>query len=174
MSNEDLLSPSSGEVNNLRRKEGSYLIGLSLSFCVRDIANGVVNIDDVEKIITGTRCDSAESWSYLLEQYGGTYWNGIEAKAEAILIVLLKNEKIFQPRTIGELPPNISKGIWVEDENSLAKNRNCSDCSIFEVLGCPLELQTQRYPEEYRQPLVLTFKSETTPYQLGCFYFQKK
>ena len=156
------------------------MIGLSLSFCIRDIVSGLVNIDNVEKIITGTKCRTPEDWEYLISEYKNSYWYELNSKNEFkhvtvdILTILLRDGKIYQPKLKGEIPPNISKGIWVENEESLAKERQCSDCSIFEVHACPLELQVQRYPEEYRQPLVPTFRPETTPYQLGCYYFSKK
>jgi len=141
--------------------------------CVRDIANGI-NLGDVKQIITDTKCSTPEDWTNLISQYKKVYWEGIEDLAAGILTILLRDGKIYQPRLYGEIPPNISRGIWVEDESSLALNRKCSDCSIFEVLGCPLEQEVQRYPELYRNPLVPTVRPETTPYQLGCYYFKKK
>lgn len=150
------------------------MIGLSLSFCVRDIANGVVNIDDVEKIITGTKCATEDDWSFLTDEYNNSYWQDIKESAFEVLSYLRKDDKIYQPKLNGEIPPNISNGIWVEDEKSLAKERKCSACSRMERIMCPLEAEVIKYPESYRQPLVPTFYPETTPYQLGCFYFQKK
>jgi hypothetical protein len=150
------------------------LIGLSLSFCVRDIANGVFDISDVKQIITDTKCSTPDDWEYLISRYKKVYWEGIEDLAVGILVILIRDNKIYQPRLNDEPRPHISKGIWVEDETSLAGGRQCSDCSIMENLMCPMEIMVLNYPESYRQPLVPTFYPETTPFQLGCYYFQKK
>ena len=151
------------------------MIGLSVSLCIRDIANGKVNIEDIDQIIGGTACRTPEDWACLIDQYYKTYWYGIEGLAVGILAILIRDGKIYQPRLHGEYAPTISKGIWVGDTFSLAKERKCQIClNLLRNEKCSIEREMELYPEDYRQPLVPTLNPETTPYQLGCFYFQKK
>lgn len=152
------------------------MIGLSISMCIQKIAKGEVNLSDVKMIFAGTCCRTPEDWQHLITQYNKTYWLGIEDLAVGILTILIRDGRIYQPRIYGEQAPNISKGIWVEDENSLSKFRKCSECAnlLERALICSIEREYDRYPEDVRQPLVPTIDSESTPYRLGCFYFEQR
>mgnify|MGYP000860485613 CR=1 FL=1 len=148
------------------------MIGLSLSFCIADIITGKVPLEDVELIITGTACRTPDHWESLLEQYKQTYWRYDEshvANPEQVLNYLLLSGKIYQPRLNDEQPPRIGRGHWVKDQDSLAKNRDCSEC--MERVGdlCPHE------DVDPRKPVIPTYDSEVvSPYQLGCYYFKQR
>lgn len=88
------------------------MIGLSLSFCVADICRGKVNLEQVEKIVTGTMAGPNE-WDDLLAEYKKIYWQEFPKKAEAIAQQLMKEGKIDQPRLRGEEARNIPDGHWL-------------------------------------------------------------
>lgn len=152
------------------------MLGLSISLCIQKIAKGEVDLGDVKLIIGGSCCRTPEDWQLLISQYNKSYWVGIEDLAVGILTILIRDGRIYQPRVHGEPAPNISKGIWVEDELSLSKFRKCSECSnlLERALICSIERESDRYPEDYRQPLVPTIDPDSTPYRLGCFYFEHR
>ena len=56
-------------------------IGLSLSSCVCDICEGVVALENVEKIVAGTRAVTKEDWKRLLDEYCEIYWSGYQFQA---------------------------------------------------------------------------------------------
>lgn len=47
--------------------------GLSLSFCVRDIAEGKAALSDVEKIISGTKAETEKDWAEIAKRYLQVY-----------------------------------------------------------------------------------------------------
>lgn len=149
------------------------LIGLSISLCIQKIAKGEVSLSDVAFIISGTCCKSPEDWQKVISQYTKTYWEGVEDIAVGILTILIRDGRIYQPRIYGEQAPNIAHGIWVDDVNSLAKYRKCTECAFLtdRALVCRLEREAERYPEDYRQPLVPTIDPDSSPYRLGCFHY---
>ena len=95
------------------------MIGLSLSFCIKDMANGVVSPDEVEKIICGTIARPGEELDEVISMYRSTYWKGNPDIAEQLVRKLLAEGKIEQPRlTTGQLP-KINNGHWVESEDQI-------------------------------------------------------
>ena len=94
------------------------MIGLSISFCVLDIARGKVHIWEVDKIIAGTRIENFEEWNELISTYQGSYWFGLD-NAEAILRELLEAGKIVQPRLVFGKCPYIGDGHWVAEESQI-------------------------------------------------------
>ncbi|WP_046866820.1 hypothetical protein, partial [Microvirga massiliensis] len=50
------------------------LIGLSLSFCIKDIILGQVQLETVEKIVTGTRAVTEADWEEIANRYAQVYW----------------------------------------------------------------------------------------------------
>ena len=74
------------------------MIGYSLSFCVKDICEGRVNMADVEKIVASTAADTQGDWDKLLGNYCESYWSEYPAKARAVVIELRSANKIKQPR----------------------------------------------------------------------------
>jgi hypothetical protein len=90
------------------------LIGLSLSFCIRDIAAGDVDVSNVELIVAGTACRTAEQWRDVLERYERSYWVGYP-HASLLAAYLIETGKVTQPRVEGFAGGhNISGGHWVE------------------------------------------------------------
>ena len=88
------------------------LLGLSLSFCVKDILSGRVSIDDVECIVSCTRFESA---SQAYDHYIVDYWS--DYPSETVHAVL--NElwpRVYQPRFNDERGHTIAHGYWFNHE----------------------------------------------------------
>jgi (2Fe-2S) ferredoxin len=95
-------------------------IGLSLSFCVKDILAGKVSIDAVKAIISGTLIQSEKELQGLLSAYSETYWRDFsDEAAEEIVRKLIISGKFIQPRVFNIKPPNIHKGYWVSATRNL-------------------------------------------------------
>lgn len=109
-------------------------IGLSYSRCVRDIVDGVVNIDDVLVIISRTDFDPHDDnqWSGIWEGYAGgsnatsmrglfggsnPEWYGYKDEDEdrfrSVSIELWETGKLHQPRKFGAHPSRRPE-IWLE------------------------------------------------------------
>jgi len=109
-------------------------IGLSYSRCVRDIVEGVVDIDDVLIVIARTNFDprDAEQWDGIWRGYGGgggarslrgflggsfPEWEGYgdedEDRFRSVSIELWETGKLHQPRQFGA-HPNRRPEIWLE------------------------------------------------------------
>ena len=109
-------------------------IGLSYSRCVRDIVDGVVDIDDVLVIITRTNFDprDADQWAGIWEGYAGgsaansmrglfggsnPEWFGTtdedEDRYRSVSIELWETGKLHQPRQFGAHPARRPE-IWLE------------------------------------------------------------
>jgi hypothetical protein len=111
-------------------------IGLSYSRCVRDIVDGVVDIDDVLIVISRTDFDpnNDEQWSSIWHGYHGRSmlsnpeWAGYPAEDEdrfrSVSIELWETGKLHQPRKFGAHPRRRPE-IWLEavlPNSELAKN----------------------------------------------------
>lgn len=104
-------------------------IGLSYSRCVRDIVDGVVNIDDVLILITRTDFNPTvdEEWEGIWKGYGGggsfgspwsqpewgAYGPEDEQKFRDISIELYESGRMHQPRQFGSHPRRMPY-IWLE------------------------------------------------------------
>ena len=102
-------------------------IGLSYSRCVRDIVDGVVDIDDVLIVITRTDFDphNDEQWANIWQGYGGGQnlgsiwsnpeWAGYtdEDQFRSVSIELWETGKLHQPRKFGAHPRRRPE-IWLE------------------------------------------------------------
>ena len=106
-------------------------IGLSYSRCVRDIIDGVVNIDDVLVLITRTDFDPRddEQWQGIWIGYGGgtpiasrgffghsnPEWAGYEdeSKFRSVSIELWERGLLHQPRKFGAHPRRLPY-YWLE------------------------------------------------------------
>lgn len=89
-------------------------IGLSLSFCVKDMIDGKVNPDEVWCLITGTQATDGQAWNDLMESYTHFYWKSDPEKAEEIVAKFRSEYRILQPRTFGMQMPNVSEGHWID------------------------------------------------------------
>ena len=65
------------------------MVGLSVSLCIKDIANDKVNIENVEKIIGGTKCRNSEEWEVIIKNYRKNYWDDNPDNCERIFRNLL-------------------------------------------------------------------------------------
>lgn len=81
-------------------------IGFSLSFCVRDIAEGRVKYEDVHHIVTGCSPENEQQWMELLDQYAKTYWRNCPT-AKEIARDLNGERKLMFCSTWRKSPPNI-------------------------------------------------------------------
>lgn len=102
-------------------------IGLSFSRCVRDIVDGVVDIDDVLVVIARTDFDPNDNdqWSGIWAGYGGgsnpgglwnnPEWAGYEDedRFRSVTIELWESGKFHQPRKFGAHPKRRPE-IWLE------------------------------------------------------------
>jgi hypothetical protein len=93
-------------------------IGFSLGRCVRDIANGTVNIDDVAFIIAATSIHEKAQLESVIESYmyRYDYLEGLDELAcQRIAEELWDTNKILQPRRQGmhrhKQPEN---SVWVD------------------------------------------------------------
>ena len=90
------------------------LVGLSLSFCVKDILQGKVKLEDVDSIVAGTRARTDEDWIALLSSYSANYWYDFSQEEIKAVVDALKVKGIDQPRVRDEEPPQIYNGYWVD------------------------------------------------------------
>lgn len=91
------------------------VIGLSLSFCVADIARGKVDLEQVVKIVANTAAATPAEWGKLITSYKKTYWQDFPEKCGLIVKKLLNEGKIEQPRLEGKGIHNIAKGHWMRN-----------------------------------------------------------
>lgn len=89
------------------------LIGLSLSFCVKDLVLAQQPVGEIVCIVAGTcfldtneRGWEEEAWNY----YGKRYWKDLERDA---VMKILKTYPIIQPRTQNFPAPSIANGHWI-------------------------------------------------------------
>ena len=105
-------------------------VGRSLSFCVRDIVEGKVNISDVHRIQAGTKISSEEILARVIEQYKKSYWRDNPDLAEEVCRRLFREGKISQARLRKEHPEGSVEGSWWVDtddhrfQDSLAEWRS--------------------------------------------------
>jgi hypothetical protein len=105
-------------------------IGLSFSRCVRDIVDGVVDIDEVLVIVARTDFDprDADQWSGIWRGYGGgnggaaslwsnPEWSKYSAEDEdrvrSVAMELWESGKLHQPRKFGAHPRRLPY-YWLE------------------------------------------------------------
>jgi len=84
------------------------VIGLSLSFCVLDIVAGKPTLDEVEKIIAGTKCLNDETWNKLIEDYRCSHWAENPDECEKVCRQLLAEGKVFQPHLRNDMAPRLT------------------------------------------------------------------
>jgi|ETNmetMinimDraft_20_1059909.scaffolds.fasta_scaffold257376_1 hypothetical protein len=99
------------------------MIGLSVSHCFAEMAQGIVNPASVSKVIGRTACRDEEDWEHVIERYRTSQWDaGYAYEAVRLVREFLSEGKIEQPRLTRRLVPDISDGIWVELENTIRYN----------------------------------------------------
>lgn len=73
-------------------------IGVSLSFCIKEMINGDKRLSDVMGIISNTKFTDDEQFIKLCTGYGKTYWKEDPQLGFAIAHYLRGADAIFQPR----------------------------------------------------------------------------
>lgn len=92
------------------------MIGLSLSLCVSDIIDGLVELPEVRLIITGTKACTPEDIEEVITQYGRDYWKRWDGSDRGMNIArqLLNQGKVFQPRCHNwDYSMSIAYGHWM-------------------------------------------------------------
>jgi len=147
---------------HLREQEDKMKIGLSYSRCVRDIVDGVVNIDDVLVVISRTDFDPrddvqwASIWGGYHDPYGlsnpewAAYPDGDEDLFRSVSIELLETGKLHQPRQFGAHPSRRPE-IWLEavlPNSELSKNPAAK--KAFEKFQTIAGLSSVELDDKYR------------------------
>lgn len=83
------------------------LIGLSVSFCVKDICQGKIPLEAVQGIVPGFSFDNKEA---VFERYKDIYWRAFPEQARRVLDALT----IMPPHVGGQ---NIAAGYWMKAED---------------------------------------------------------
>jgi hypothetical protein len=102
---------------------GKNVIGLSLSLCIMDMIEGIVDPDNVLFIYTATSADFPIQLEDIAERYGQSYWSQDPELGRKLLFDLWEAGKIIQPKTIKYKPclddydrpydvPHIADGHW--------------------------------------------------------------
>ncbi len=97
------------------------MIGLSLSFCVKDILAERVSMDDVSYIITSVR--PVNGLEPTIKAYMRMYW---EAYSEDKVRQILSKLDLRHPRLENDYHyPNIANGHWVNSEDEIVWQNEC-------------------------------------------------
>ena len=89
-------------------------IGLSLSFCVRDIVREKIEVEEIRFIISGCLIRSDKDFEDIIKTYMNAYWNN-DPKCERVARALYGEGKVYSPRLNGNPAPNIAGGrIWAD------------------------------------------------------------
>ncbi len=101
--------------------QGVAMIGLSVSFCIRDIVNGTVPLANVEKIIGSIAVRTELEVADLIKSYCQVYWRECSQEAEKVFRQLLAEGKIEQPRldNSDHFPMLHNHIHWVESEDQI-------------------------------------------------------
>ena len=104
-------------------------IGLSLSFCIKDICEGKVPLEAVAGIVPGFALNAADhvAVNELLIRYLPIYWYKYPEKASETLNQLLDSGRILPPHAGGQ---NIAHGYWMRAEDYLPSMRLNYDHSL--------------------------------------------
>ncbi len=96
------------------------MIGISVSFCIKDIVTCRMPLEKVEKIISGIIAPTPEHLEEMLFQYKQGCWREYPEKAEVIFRQLLGEGKIEQPRLVNNNHFPVFDHHWVENEDQIA------------------------------------------------------
>jgi len=109
------------------------MIGLSLSFCVRDILDGKVSLPEVEKIITGTMYTDRDMFhTGMKHSYCMTYWRKDPVRGLDIAMLLWDTKRLDQPRLKNKPAPNIVDGHWVRERIVMPDEDSGTHIDTFE------------------------------------------
>lgn len=94
------------------------MIGLSLSFCIREMVDGKVDPNKVTKIIANTCCRTEDDWQVAFERYRKVLWEKKPDECEALARQWIAEGKVEQPRLQGD-KTHCSEPTWVNDESEI-------------------------------------------------------
>lgn len=93
-------------------------VGFSLGRCVRDIVKGLVDVDDVVVIVTGTDIHSQDQLVGVIKDYmyRSDYLKGLdEESCQGVASVLWREGKLHQPRSQGAPALRINEyAVWAD------------------------------------------------------------
>jgi hypothetical protein len=90
-------------------------VGLSLSFCVKDIIEGNVDESEVDSIIANTAMRTEHDFMQVMDSYCRWYWYLHRIEAIGVCCRLWLAGKIIQPRLTNPMFCNdLTDGWWVE------------------------------------------------------------
>lgn len=89
------------------------MIGLSLSFCIKDVLTGKMPVEAIDKIIAGTKYEDDAAFDGVLDAYAEVYWTRDPERGKRIARNLHALGLIEQPRLTGDDPPSIADGHWI-------------------------------------------------------------
>jgi hypothetical protein len=93
-------------------------VGFSLGRCIRDIVKGIVDIDDVVVVVTGTRIENSEALKIVVADYmyRRDYLIDLdESECQGVASVLWREGKLHQPRNFGAYPPQVNEiAVWAD------------------------------------------------------------
>jgi hypothetical protein len=97
--------------------DNKMLIGLSLSYCVADIINGIVDKNEVAFIICGTNIRCNHDLEDVLNTYARYYWDNTSESTElgkSVAREFYNRGMLLQPRVLGFTAPHIAEGHWAK------------------------------------------------------------
>ena len=93
-------------------------IGLSLSFCVRDIIKGKVDADEVLCIVANTMVSNDVDFFKVVETYSNVYWVDDPYEGKKVAMRFWREGLIVQPRLRGKHCHYVGDGHWLEVESA--------------------------------------------------------
>lgn len=109
----------------LNPKPPIEVVGLSVSRCIRALAENRIPACIVRKIVGGTLFDDLDG---MWQEYSQKYWSSCTLRARTVFYQLIEQNGIDQPRLRGEEPPDPSAGIW------MVGNRQFETAALKELL----------------------------------------
>lgn len=110
------------------------MIGLSVSFCIRDIIEDRMDPKTVEKIVGGISAPTPAVIDGIIRIYREVYWDEDPDACEKLFRQMLSDGKIEQPLlTKGIAPMLAGVGHWVESESDIEwSEQRCSPLTADE------------------------------------------
>jgi len=96
----------------MKLRKSRRLVGLSISFCIKDICREEVQPEEVIFIVGDCRVENESDWNWLLQYYSKTYWNKFPTKAVEVANNLRKEGRLRFSNKKFEI--NIANGHWIQ------------------------------------------------------------
>lgn len=162
------------------------LVGLSLSYCVRDIATGVMDEARVTKIVSNTRIRSEEEMRQAFNRYDNVVWKGLP-HAREIAARLIREGRVEQPRVGNPTHGHGSLQHWITEEEWAARSeahvpgpgphfpdiRAVDEWALYLIGGAWKKYGEVRYVKELRRKgntaIVLWARSATETARRQCY-----